>query len=131
MEKEEGDGKPQSAYATVQKILQKAIAEGQQGQALSARLRAAGLHQEWAPDSFFTDVVELEALRAQEQRPEARAIYASILAEVYAGNRGRSQARGLALTSEEMKEWTREQYASVPLVIFPPRPAPHPVAALS
>ena len=112
VEKEEGDGKPQSAYATVQKILQKAIAEGQQGQALSARLRAAGLHQEWAPDSFFTDVVELEALRAQEQRPEARAIYASILAEVYAGNRGRSQARGLALTSEEMKEWTREQYDS-------------------
>ncbi len=112
VEQEEADGKPQSAYATVQKILQKALAEGRQGQVLSARLRSAGLHQEWAPDSFFTDVAELEALRAQEQRPEARAIYASILAEVYAGNRSRSQAQGLTLTSEEMKEWTREQYDS-------------------
>ena len=112
VEQEEADGKPQSAYATVQKILQKAVAEGQQGQALSARLCAAGLHQEWAPDSFFTDIAELETLRAQEQQPEARAIYASILAEIYQNNRYRSQARDLALTSNEMKEWTTEQYDS-------------------
>ena len=112
VEQEEDDGKPQSAYATVQKILKKALADGQRGQALSARLRSAGLHQEWAPDSFFADVAELEALRAQEQRPEARAIYASILAEIYAGNRSRSQASGLALTSDNIQEWTREQYDS-------------------
>ena len=111
-QKLEADGKPQSAYNAVQAILKKAIAEGHQGQAMSARLRAAALHQEWAPDSFFTDVAELEALRAQETRPEARAIYASILAEVYEGNRNRSQSSGLQLTSEEMKEWTREQYDS-------------------
>ena len=111
-QKLEADGKPQSAYEIVQKILKKAIAEGRQGQAMSARLRAAGLHQEWAPDSFFTDVAELEALRAQEQRPEAKAVYASILAEVYENNRRRAQASGLQLTSEEMKEWTREQYDS-------------------
>lgn len=112
VEQEEADGKPQSAYATVQKILKKALADGQRGQALSARLRAAGLHQEWAPDSFFTDVAELETLRAQEQRPEARAIYASILAEIYAANRNRSQASGLTLTSDDIREWTREQYDS-------------------
>ena len=112
VEQEEADGKPQSAYATVQKILKKALADGQRGQALSARLHAAGLHQEWAPDSFFTDVAELETLRAQEQRPEARAIYASILAEIYAANRNRSQASGLTLTSDDIREWTREQYDS-------------------
>ena len=111
-QKQVADGKPQSAYATMQKILQKAVAEGQQGQALSARLCAAGLHQEWAPDSFFTDIAELETLRAQEQHPEARAIYASILAEIYQNNRYRSQARDLTLTSNEMKEWTTEQYDS-------------------
>lgn len=111
-QKQEEDGKPQSAYATVQTILKKALAEGQQGQVLSARLRAASLHQEWAPDSFFTDIAELEALRAQEKRPEAQAIYASILAEIYERNRSRSQASNLELTSENMKEWTREQYDS-------------------
>lgn len=115
-QKLEADGKPQSAYNAVQAILKKAIAEGHQGQAMSARLRAAALHQEWAPDSFFTDVAELEALRAQETRPEARAIYASILAEVYEGNRYRSQSSGLQLTSEEMKEWTREQYDSAAIM---------------
>ena len=115
-QKLEADGKPQSAYDAVQGILKKAIKEGNQGQAMSARLRAAALHQEWAPDSFFTDVAELEALRAQETRPEARAIYASILAEVYEGNRHRSQSSGLQLTSEEMKEWTREQYDSAAIM---------------
>ena len=115
-QKLEADGKPQSAYATVQKILQKAVAEGKQGQILSARLRASALHQEWAPDSFFTDVQELETLRAQEQQGEARAIYASILAEIYEKNRNRAQAKGLKLTSEEMKEWTREQYDSAATV---------------
>ena len=79
---------------------------------MSARLRAAGLHQEWAPDSFFTDIAELEALRAQEKRPEAKAIYASILAEIYENNRRRAQASRLQLESEDMKEWTREQYDS-------------------
>ena len=106
------NGKPQSAYAATEKILRKALAEGQKGQALSARLRAAGLHQQWAPDSFFTDVAELEHLRSEEQRPEARAIYASILAEVYQSNSHRAQARNLQLTSDEMKEWTEEQYDS-------------------
>ena len=111
-QKLETDGKPQSAYEIVQAILKKAIDEGHQGQAMSARLRAASLHQEWAPDSFFTDIAELEDLRAQENRPEAKAIYASILAEIYENNRYRSQASRLELTSEEMKEWTREQYDS-------------------
>ncbi len=106
------DGKPQSAYAATEKILKRALAEGQQGQALSARMMAAGLHQQWAPDSFFTDIRELETLRAGESRPEARAIYASILAEIYQANRHRAQASGLRLESEEMKEWTVEQYDS-------------------
>lgn len=111
-QKLEADGKPQSAYAAVLKILKKAEAEGRLGQAMSARLHAAGLRQEWAPDSFFTDIQALETLRAQEKRTEARAIYASILAEIYEQNRHRSQAKGLRFTSEDMKEWTREQYDS-------------------
>lgn len=111
-QQQEQDGKPQSAYAIVQQILQKAEAEGHLGQTLSARLRAAALHQEWAPDSFFTDIAELEALRAKAKRPEVKAVYASILAEVYQNNRSRSQASDLQLTSADMKEWTREQYDS-------------------
>lgn len=109
-QKQEADGLPQSAYKTVQKILQKALAEGHKGQAMSARLRAAGLHQEWAPDSFFTDIAELEQLRQAETSPEAKAIYASVLAEIYQDNRDRSQAQNLVMESDEMKEWTREQY---------------------
>ena len=112
VEQFENDGKPKSAYEALQKILNKAEGEGHQGQALSARLRAAALHQEWVPDSFFTDVAELEVLRSRESRPEAKAIYASILAEIYENNSSRSQARALQLTSEEMKEWTQEQYDS-------------------
>lgn len=108
----EDDGKPKSAYETAGKILQKASRANHIGQALSARLKMAALHQEWAPDSFFTDIQELEALRAEEKRPEARAVYASLLAEIYEMNRGRSQASDLEMTSEEMKEWTREQYDS-------------------
>lgn len=111
-QKMEEDGKPQSAYDVTQQILQKALREHHDGQALSARLRAVGLHQEWAPDSFFTDIAELEALRQAETRPVARAIYASILAEAYEGNRHRSQASGLEMTSADMKEWTVEQYDS-------------------
>ena len=111
-EAQEEAGKPQSAYAILQTILQKAEASGQKGHALSARMRAASLHQEWAPDSFFTDIAELEALRKAEEQPEAQAIYASILAEVYELNRYRSQARRLQLESNVMKEWTQEQYDS-------------------
>lgn len=111
-QKQEQEGKPQSAYAIVQQILKKAEAEGHLGQTLSARLRAAALHQEWAPDSFYADVAELEALRTAATRPEVKAVYASILAEVYQNNRSRTQARDLELTSADLKEWTREQYDS-------------------
>lgn len=111
-QKLEADGKPQSAYAATMKILQKAEKKGHRGQALSARLRAASLHQEWAPDSFFTDIKELEDLRRAETAPEARAVYASILAEIYENNKGRSQAYDLELTSNNMKQWTQEQYDS-------------------
>ena len=108
----EENGKPKSAYDTAEKILKKASRDRHIGQALSARLKMAALHQEWSPDSFFTDIQELEALRAAETRPEARAVYASLLAEIYQMNKGRSQASGLQLTSDNMKEWTREQYDS-------------------
>ncbi|MBP5772197.1 MAG: hypothetical protein J6W75_12770 [Bacteroidaceae bacterium] len=112
VEQQEQDGKPQSAYATVQQILSKAEADGNLGQMLSARLKAASLHQEWAPDSFFTDIHELERLRASATLPQVKAIYASILAEIYQNNQRRSQAKNLDLTSEDMKEWTWEQYDS-------------------
>lgn len=108
----EDDGKPKSAYDAASKILKKASRANHIGQALSARLKMATLHQEWAPDSFFTDIQELEALRAAENRPEARAVYASLLAEIYQMNISRSQAHDLEMTSEDMKEWTREQYDS-------------------
>lgn len=106
----EKEGKPQSAYAIAQQILTKAEAEGRLGQALSARLCSASLQQEWAPDSFFTAVAELETLRQRADQPEVKAIYASVLAELYQQSRSRSQARDLELTSADMKEWTREQY---------------------
>lgn len=112
VEQHEDDGKPKSAYAVAEKILKKAQRAHHTGQTLSARLKMAELHQEWAPDSFFTDIQELEALRAQEKKPEAKAVYASLLAEIYEDNRFRSQAHDLELTSDEMKEWTREQYDS-------------------
>ncbi len=112
VQQQEQQGKPQSAYAIVQAILHKATAEGQRGQQLSATMRAIGLRQEWAPDSFFADIPRLEQERAKQTEPEARAIYASILAEVYEANRYRSQATGMTLTAESMQEWTREQYDS-------------------
>lgn len=112
VEQYEEDGKPKSAYDVVEKILKKATGAHHTGQALSARLKMVALQQEWAPDSFFTEIQKLEALRANESRAEAKAVYASLLAEVYAMNRDRSQASGLELTSSEMKEWTREEYDS-------------------
>lgn len=108
----EDDGKPKSAYDAAAKILKKAKRAHHTGQMLSARLKMAELHQEWAPDSFFTDILEIEALRAAEKKPEAKAVYASLLAELYEHNRGRSQARDLELTSDDMREWTQEQYDS-------------------
>ena len=111
----EDEDKPQSAYNEVQNILRLALAEKNVPQALCARMHAASLHQHWTPDSFFTDVAELEALRNNEYRPEVKAIYASILAEVYNNNSNRSQAHGLELASNNIKEWTREQYDSASL----------------
>ena len=112
VQKYEDDGLPQSAYGVAQQILKKAERDGNAGQALSARMKCAGLHQEWSPDSFFTDIAELEALRKRETAPEARAIYASILATIYENNRHRSQARDLEMTSDDLSEWTTEQYDS-------------------
>lgn len=106
------DGQPQSAYGVISQILRKALAEGNRGQAMSARLTAASLHQSWSPDSFYTDIAELESLREAEQQPAARAVYASILAEVYNWNSFRAQASGLELLSDNMREWTVEQYDS-------------------
>lgn len=108
----EDDGKPKSAYDAAAKILKKAKRAHHTGQTLSARLKMAELHQEWAPDSFFTDILEIEALREAEKKPEAKAVYASLLAELYEHNRNRSQAEDLELTSDDIREWTREQYDS-------------------
>lgn len=112
VEKYEDDGLPKSAYDVTQKILKKAERGGDRGQALSARLKGAALHQEWAPDSFFTDITALEALRQRETAPEARAIYASVLAWLYEHNRTRTQARDLELEADDIREWTMEQYDS-------------------
>ncbi|MCR4994960.1 MAG: hypothetical protein K6A32_06255, partial [Bacteroidales bacterium] len=108
----EDDGKPKSAYAVAEKILKKAQHAHHPGQMLCARLKMASLHQEWAPDSFFTDIQDLEAQRASAPQPEAKAVYASLLAEIYEQNRSRSQASDMVLTSDNIREWTREQYDS-------------------
>lgn len=114
VEKYEDDGKPKSAYAVAEQIYKKAAAGRHAGQLLSARLKMASLRQEWAPDSFYTDILELEALRTAEKRPEAKAIYASLLAELYETNRDRAQAEDMELTSaaRDIREWTKEQYDS-------------------
>ena len=112
VEAHEEDGKPKSACDVVEKILQKARRSGDKGQALSACLKRAALRQEWAPDSFFTDILELETLRKAERSVEARAVYASILAQLYEGNRFRTQAHDMELTSDDIREWTTEQYDS-------------------
>ena len=105
-------GKPKTAYSITQEILTKAEREQAKGQLICARLRGAALRQEWAPDSFFTDIRRLEAARAAETETAARAVYASVLAELYQNNSRRSQARGLQLKSSDIKEWTQEQYDS-------------------
>lgn len=111
VEQYEDDGKPKSAYAAAENILKKAQRKDK-GQALCARLKMAELHQEWAPDSFFTDIQEIEAQRKAEKTAAGKAVYASLLAELYEMNRSRSQAHDLELTSDDMREWTREQYDS-------------------
>ena len=112
VEQYEEDGKPKSAYQAAEKILKKAQRGKDKGQALCARLKMAELHQEWAPDSFFTDILDLEAMRTAEPTAAGKAVYASLLAELYERNRARSQARDLELTSDDMREWTQEQYDS-------------------
>lgn len=112
VEKYESDGLPKSAYDITQKILKKAERGGDRGQALSARLKSAALHQEWAPDSFFTDIKELEELRSAEKAPEAQAVYASVLAWLYESNRDRAQSHDLKMSSGDMREWTTEEYDS-------------------
>ncbi len=108
----EEDGKPKSAYNVAERLLQKASRDHHAGQTLSARLKMAELRQEWAPDSFFADIQDIEDRRSLAIQPEAKAVYASLLAELYEMNRFRSQASGLKLTSNDMKEWTQEQYDS-------------------
>ncbi len=112
VESYEKAGKPKSAYSVAEQILKKARRAHHTGQTLSARLKMASLQQEWAPDSFFNDIHELEVMRAEEKQPAAKAVYASLLAQLYELNRGRSQATDLTLSSSDIREWTREQYDS-------------------
>ena len=105
-------GKPQTAYAVARRIWQKADKEGSTTEGLCARLLGMEQHKEWAADSFFVDIQDMERLREEAKEPAAKAVYASLLAEAYEGNRSRSQATHLEITSTDMREWSREQYDS-------------------
>ncbi len=107
-------GQPKSALATVQKIEQKAKAEGRQGQALAATLHAALYRQQVVPDSFFSDIRRLEARRSRAVSVPERAVLASVLGQLYQQNRGRSQQTNARLVAhpDSLREWTVAQYDS-------------------
>ncbi|MCM1107580.1 MAG: MG2 domain-containing protein [Clostridium sp.] len=105
---------PQSAYAEVQLIREKAVREGNAGQEMAARLDGYMLQQQVVPDSFFTSMAELERLRRTETDAVRRAVYSVVLAKLYAGNRDRSQvgSQVIAAHPDSLREWSRAQYDS-------------------
>ncbi|MCR5820751.1 MAG: hypothetical protein K6F94_07410 [Bacteroidaceae bacterium] len=112
VQKAQEAGTPQTAYRIASDILKKAEHENAKGQLISARLLCASLRQEWAPDSFFTDIHMLESARAAATDHVTRSVYASVLGEIYRSNRYRSQASALRLQASDIREWTQEQYDS-------------------
>lgn len=115
VDKFRGQDRPRSALQVVeQSIAPKALREGNEGQALAAELTACVLRQTVSPDSFFADVCRLERRKASASTPSERAVLASVLGEVYALNRGRSQQvrHHLSAPSDSVQEWSVEQYDS-------------------
>lgn len=111
----ERQGQPKSAYTEIERIRQKAMAEGQAGQEITALLGGYVLRQEISPDSFFTDVLDLERRKSEQGlSPVQRAVYASVLGQLYATNSRRSQHDSEALNAhpDSVREWSQSQYDS-------------------
>ena len=107
-------GLPQSALQSVEKIEKKAHREGNKGQALSAFLQSCVLRQKIVPDSFFANVHRMEAMKSSSTNLVEQSVIASILGQVYAQNRYRSQLSS-SLTSahpDSIREWSVMQYDS-------------------
>lgn len=104
---------PKSAYKVVQRIGTKADKEKAKGQQLAALLYGCVLRQQVVPDSFYTDVPMLERRKRESDDEVMRAIYASVLGELYSDNAGRNRNYGFTKAHpDSLREWPHIQFMS-------------------
>ncbi len=102
---------PKSAYKVVQRIGTKADKEKAKGQQLAALLYGCVLRQQVVPDSFYTDVPMLERRKRESDDEVMRAIYASVLGELYDGNARRNRNYGhTEAHPDSLREWSYNQF---------------------
>jgi len=83
---------PRTALAAVRRVYDKAVAEGNDGQQLRARLTRYSLMGELSPDSATAEIARLEALSAAETRPVVRALWQSALGKLWLHRRADTAA---------------------------------------
>lgn len=107
----EEKGLPKSAYKVQQQIAAKAGREKVKGQQLAALLYGCVLRQQVVPDSFYVDVPMLERRKRETDDEVLRAIYASVLGELYANNARRNRNYGeTEAHPDSLREWSYRQF---------------------
>ena len=103
---------PTSAYKVVEEIAAKAGRERHKGQQMAALLYGCRLRQRIVPDSFYTDMQRLERLKNQTADGVHRAVLASVLGELYAGNAWRTRNRSARTDAhpDSIREWSYAQF---------------------
>lgn len=119
-------GLPQSALQSVEKIEKKARRDGNKGQVLAAFLQSCVLLQEIVPDSFYANVRRMETMKSTSINWVEQSVIASVLGQVYAQNRYRSQSSRNLISAhpDSIREWSVMQYdsASVANYLFSMNP---------
>lgn len=110
---------PRSALSTIEKIREKAMADGLSRQELAAFLAAGTLRQQIIPDSFYQDFPRLERRIAQAQNPVERALLASYAAEICQNQQFRGQWKDAETTdSLPLPYWSRKDYQNRALYYY-------------
>lgn len=115
VEKYERQDLPKSAYKIVGQIAAKADRERQKGQQMAALLYGCKLRQDIVPDSFYSDIMNLERLKRQTADEVQRAVLASVLGELYEGhaNRNRNYSDRTDAHPDSIREWSWGQFMKV------------------
>lgn len=102
---------PKSAYKVVQQIGAKAERENVKGQQLAALAHGCMLRQQIMPDSFYTDMIMLERRKENAGDEVLRAVYASVLGELYKQNARRNRNYGQTKAHpDSLREWSYDQF---------------------